>query len=270
MLVLMEQPLKKKVMKTLGQPDFSAQETMHHLLSLKLVSSSFKVNIISLNGFCKIRRNITNENELITSKSLLDYYACRDQLRNESDKEEILTMNFDKFASKFKIAGNKLVKQDQSVIPKFYPKYSSNPEGGNYPMYCKYQLIRYKPWLSTIQDAWNNIPEQDTTYVQQWISFLKTEYAKSNLKDWNEEIEVIEHQLLQEYTQGDLYSTDEVHGTHEQEDWMQISNLVHNEYRNLKQNSLEWSQGYSNYTQQQIGEMHNWIPQHRQNDQALQ
>ena len=51
---------------------------------------------------------------------------------------------------------------------------------------------------------------------------------------------------------------------------MQISNLVHNEYRSLKQNSLERSQDHSNYTQQQIGEMHDWIPQHRQNGQALQ
>ena len=32
---------KKVIMKSLGERDFSAQETMHHLMSLKLVSSSF-------------------------------------------------------------------------------------------------------------------------------------------------------------------------------------------------------------------------------------
>ena len=43
-------------MKRLGQRDFSAQETMHHLLSLKLVSSSFNVISISLNGSRKITK----------------------------------------------------------------------------------------------------------------------------------------------------------------------------------------------------------------------
>jgi hypothetical protein len=35
--------IKKVVMKTLGERDYAAEETMHHLLSLKLHSSSFKV-----------------------------------------------------------------------------------------------------------------------------------------------------------------------------------------------------------------------------------
>eukprot|EP00794_Sanderia_malayensis_P004003 gene4003-4552_t len=89
-----------------------------------------------------------------------------------------------------------------------------------------------------------------------------SEYAKANVKDWSEEIEIIEHQLLQEYSQHDSHSSDEVCDTHEQEDWMQISKLVHTDNSNLKQNSQVWSQDYTNYTQQQIGEMPNWIPQH--------
>ncbi|CAB4020199.1 Hypothetical predicted protein [Paramuricea clavata] len=42
--------IKKIVMKSLGERDYAAQETMHHLLSLKLHSSSFKVMPVSLNG----------------------------------------------------------------------------------------------------------------------------------------------------------------------------------------------------------------------------
>ena len=48
--------IKKVIMKSLGQRDFSAQETMHHLLSLKLVSSSFNVIPVSLNGSHKIKK----------------------------------------------------------------------------------------------------------------------------------------------------------------------------------------------------------------------
>eukprot|EP00794_Sanderia_malayensis_P002696 gene2696-3117_t len=73
-----------------------------------------------------------------------------------------------------------------------------------------------------------------------------SEYAKANVKDWSEEIEIIEHQLLQEYSQHDSHSSDEVCDTHEQEDWMQISKLVHTDNSNLKQNSQE--QGFCAYS----------------------
>lgn len=43
-------------MKSLGQREFSAQETMHYLLSLKLVSSSSGIPI-SLNGSHQIKAN---------------------------------------------------------------------------------------------------------------------------------------------------------------------------------------------------------------------
>ena len=38
------------MMKSLGERDFSAQETAHHLLSLKLHSTTFHVKSFSLNG----------------------------------------------------------------------------------------------------------------------------------------------------------------------------------------------------------------------------
>ena len=44
------QALNKVIMKSLGQRDFSAQETMDHLLSLKLVNSTFTVVSVSLDG----------------------------------------------------------------------------------------------------------------------------------------------------------------------------------------------------------------------------
>ena len=48
--------IKKVIMKTLGQRDFSAQEAMHQLMLLKLISSSFNVIPVSLNGSRKIKK----------------------------------------------------------------------------------------------------------------------------------------------------------------------------------------------------------------------
>ncbi len=47
--------IKKVVIKSLGERDYAAQETMHHLLSVKLHSSSFKVMPVSLNGSRRVR-----------------------------------------------------------------------------------------------------------------------------------------------------------------------------------------------------------------------
>ena len=120
---------------------------------------------ISLDGSRKIRRYVASEDEEITSKSFMDIYANRTDFAETMDREDILTLNFDQFATNFKVVNNKLAKQDSNVIPKFYPQFSSNRNTGKYGLYCRYQLIRYKPWLRNIQDAWQNGPDNDDTYI---------------------------------------------------------------------------------------------------------
>lgn len=63
-------------MKTLGQRDFSTQETMHHLLSLKFVSCSFKVTPVSLSGSRRLNLNQRLfDNDIVTNDCFLDVYA---------------------------------------------------------------------------------------------------------------------------------------------------------------------------------------------------
>ena len=78
--------IKKVVMKSLGERDYAAQETMNHLLSLKLHSSSFKVMPVSLNG----SRRGRNTAESCTDYSLVDVYANREQYESSQD---IMNMN---------------------------------------------------------------------------------------------------------------------------------------------------------------------------------
>ena len=85
-------------MKSLGQRDFSAQEIMHHLLSLKLVSSSFNVLPISLDSSRKVKTNSGNE-DVATNDSLLDVYAKRSRYAGKIPK--IMTFNFITFATKY-------------------------------------------------------------------------------------------------------------------------------------------------------------------------
>lgn len=140
-------------MKTLGQRDkFSAQETMHHLLSLNLLNSSFNVVPISLNG--SRRLNITTQPDYIaTTDSLLDAYAERNKYQGIVPCD-LRNSNFLQFAMKYHLANRKLVDQPDNVVRRVYPIYSSNPKSSNFGFYCKYQLLGYKPWKNKQNDAW--------------------------------------------------------------------------------------------------------------------
>jgi len=51
-----ERAMYKIIMTTLGERDYAAQETMHHLFSLKLHSSSFTACRASASQMCSLRR----------------------------------------------------------------------------------------------------------------------------------------------------------------------------------------------------------------------
>ena len=114
---------KKVVMKTVGERDYAAQETMHHLLSLKLHNSSFELIPVSLNGSRRIKTS-TGETDICSSKSLLDVYANRAQYNSATVTEKL---NFVQFATQFKVVNNKLTRLPDNVIPKIFQNYSCNP-----------------------------------------------------------------------------------------------------------------------------------------------
>ena len=173
--------IKKVVMKTLGERDYAAQETMHHLLSLKLHSSSFKVIPVSLNGSRRVRDNASIEDgDSCTDNSLLDMYANR---RQYDSSQTIMNMNFVQFATTYKVVNNELTKLPENVVPRIFPTYSPNPKGPNFGLYCKYQLLRYKPWSTTQNNAWGDQEPTDEILTNHWQEFLQTPYGQTHVPD---------------------------------------------------------------------------------------
>ena len=116
--------IKKVVMKSLGERDYAAQETMHHLLSLKLHSSSSKGMPVSLNGSRRVR-DTTEEGESCTDYSLLDVYANREQYKSS---QNVMNMNFVEFATTCKVSNNELTKLPENDLPRIFPTYFPNPK----------------------------------------------------------------------------------------------------------------------------------------------
>lgn len=95
------------------------------------------------------------------------------------------------FVTKYKVANNKLTKQADNIIPRIFPIYSSNPKGPNFPLYCKYQLLRYKPWRVSQENAWDDEKPSNDVFVQKWQEFLDTTYAQSNVPDWFDKLQKV-------------------------------------------------------------------------------
>ena len=254
--------IKKAIMKSLGQRDFSAQEIMHHLMSLKLVSSSFHVVPVNLNGSRRISRS-SSDGELITTNSLLDIYATRE--KHSETIPNIMLLNFIDFATKYKVVNKKLARQPDNIIPKVFPLYSSNPSEPNFGLYCRYQLLKYKPWKNTQENAWNDQPGSDEVYITSWKDFLETHYAKKHVPDWFEKLHTL--QTLSE----DCGDTDNSSKQLPQkEEWMVLAELAPGSFVNENEVTLQpdcnydWQQDNHNYPDHLLGEIPSWIKSNKE------
>ena len=249
--------IKKVIMKTLGERDYAAQETMHHLLSLKLHSSSFKVMPVSLNGSRRVRQDVRNEDgETCTENSLLDVYANRQQY---DSSQTVMNMNFVQFATTYKVINNELKRLPENVVPRIFPTYSPNPKGPNFGLYCKYQLLRYKPWTTTQNNAWGDQEPTDEVLVNNWQEFLQTPYGQTNVPDWFDKLQAV----IQSQEPEDEPSEEQ---DRTREEWMILSDL-HTPFDNSDQTSEsthDWHLDRSNYSEQQINEMPTWIKTNRE------
>ena len=227
--------IKKTVMKTLGQRDFSAQEKMH-----QFVRSSFIVLPVNLNGSRRLKLSDPPD-EIVTTDSLLDTYAERDK-HQAGLKCNLSNMNFLEFATKYKLVSGKLVTQPKNLIPRVFPTYSSSIKSPNFGLYCKYQLLRYKPWKTTPQDAWGNKQENDELFISEWKTFLQSDHAQNYVPDWHDKLED-----LQEYSDSDLH-TEESPESEQREEWMILADFsISNNSSDPEASSLHNWQTTSSY-----------------------
>ena len=166
-----------------------------------------------------------------------------------------MNLNFIQFATKFKVVSCKVTKLPENVIPKVFPTYSSNPRGANLALYCKYQLLRYKPWLRAKSNAWADAEATSEVLISCWQEFLKPPYGQNHVPQWLEKLEGIV--LSQEEPDNEQFEQD----ANTREEWMILSDL-HTPFGNSEENpelTHDWHQDRHQYTDEQIGEMPTWI-----------
>ena len=168
--------------------DFSAQETAHQLFSLPLFSCSFNFVALSLNGGSLLTTD-NHSGEQKIEKSLVQHlYATRTNLPN---------INLVNFVSNYSVHNGQLHKRPSPFIVRCFPQFSSNPHDERYGQYCKYQLIKYKPWNNTVSNVWEGLPDADTTYIEVYESFLRTPEAAVCVPHFADELSRAEQRITE-------------------------------------------------------------------------
>ena len=169
-----------------------------------------------------IQRTLS-QTRLSTKLSIIEFYAQRAQC--EPTNQAVSQMSLLQYSSHFYVHNNSVKERKTPVIVRTYPSYSSNPKGKHYPQYCKYQLIKYKPWHDHFSNVWNDLPDTDETYIAAYHEFIKSQNATFYMSQLEEELELIE-QYLQDNVTNEYESDDlECQAQNEQEEWMLLSQL---------------------------------------------
>ena len=118
------------MLRSVGERDYSAQETGHMLLSLHLSNCTYNFCSISLTNSHKICKD-QYLGEMTIQKSHLQLYSSRDP--------SLAQVSLKEFFAKYTVNGNNVTLRPQPVIVRTFPSYSSNPHGEYYSLYCRFQ-----------------------------------------------------------------------------------------------------------------------------------
>ena len=182
----------------------------------------------------------------------------------ETDFPGISNCNFTEFASNYFQSKKGVKKRTSPVVIKAYPNYSSSPKGPSYGLFCRYQLLRYKPWQHSVDNAWGDKEGSDSVYIDNWHSFLQTPSAKQFVPNWLQQINSISEYVNQIIDKDNFTETD----TSEREEWMILADLKFNEKDKteqpcVNQTDFNIAEDRSFYTTEQIGDMPHWIDQQK-------
>ena len=164
--------IRQLAIRSIGERDKSHQEVMHALLQESLYHSDFKYVTVVLDKY-NVRRIRPNpgEGEPVFYKNIFDYYA---------DRAADNTMSLMQFLKKFTVKKNGCLSshaQSRRVVIIPYPNYSSEPGSTRFPDYCKYFLIKHRPWWNDISNAWGGDIRRNDLDDHEYNTRIRSKYV---------------------------------------------------------------------------------------------
>ena len=166
--------VQKLLINSVGERDYSAQETCHLLLQLPMFKASRDFIVLSLDGSRAVEDQL-NEDQPATALSILDHYVARPTTPQFRD------MKLLQFARQYtmpKELGSDPSRRRKDVVVIVRPYFSPEPNSPNYEQYCRQRLMLYKPF----RQEQELLGEVDT-YAVAYAAFLQSDNVPPSLED---------------------------------------------------------------------------------------
>ena len=183
--------VQKLLVNTVGERDFSAQETCHLLLQLPMYRATRDFVILSLDGSREVDDNLEADRP-VTVESQLDHYCTRPRIPNH---EALSILQFVQKYRMPKTVGEAFVPRRKEVVVIPRPYVSPDPEGPKYEQYCKQKLMMHLPFRQ-LEDL---LGECDT-YAAAYTLYLLSGNAPPSLADDIHCLETAERERRQRST----------------------------------------------------------------------
>ena len=268
--------IKKTMIQVAGDRDMAAQETAHMLLSLPLVGCTYSFITICLENSRKVNLDAEAEAGDVLQKSVLQEYGERTTVK--SRYTGLSQLNLMQYVSQYSKYRGELTKRTNPYIVRTFPKISSNPKGPDFERYCKYQLIKFKPWEGEPSNAWNNEAESNEMFINMYDYFLLTaENAEDHVIQYSKEKELLEIAQSGNISDSDD-KTDESESEEDEpsddeqvDDWMLLCRINQNygDAGNPLSDNVNWFQDVRNVPLDLLKESPGWIYQQRKDAEEL-
>ena len=166
--------VQKLLINTVGQRDYSAQETCHLLLQLPMFKASRDFIILNLDGSRAVEDHL-EEGQRATALSIVDHYIGR------PDSSHFNTMTLLEFARQYsmpKTLGAQPTPRSKHIVVILRPYISPDPAGEKYEQYCRQSLMQYKPFRQM-----DNLLSRCPTYIDAYAAFLQSGQIPLSLED---------------------------------------------------------------------------------------
>ena len=132
--------VQKLLINTVGERDYSAQETCHLVLQLPMLKGSRDFVILSLDGFRAIEDRL-EEGQRATALSIVDHYMASP---NSPHFNNMTLLEFARQYSMPKSLGAGQTHQNRRIVVIPRPYVSPDPGSDKYEQYCRQSLMQHK------------------------------------------------------------------------------------------------------------------------------
>ena len=169
--------VQKLLMNSVGERDYSAQETCHLLLQLPMFNASREFVVLSLDGSRMVEQNFHRllDEQPATTLTILDHYMQRP---SNSAFNDITLLDFARNYSMPKQLLTEPTCRRKQVIVVIRPYYPPDCDGPNYEQFCQQKLmlnVKFRRIAELLGDH--------PTYAEAYTEFSQSAHTQSSLQD---------------------------------------------------------------------------------------